>query len=134
MKTKLLKNEEDIFFYAWTLTLYKYFIAVFLFLLDTISDWNSFKLVKHLFLSVTVRWPTLISSLTTLSWVNKEANLKSDKFSQPIRTIMFSSYILKMNVMSKTIASQAHQPNHLFKVNNKKSRTKSKIWPKLTLF
>ena len=133
MKTKLLKNEEDILFYAWTLTLYKYFISVFIFLLDTISDWNSFKLVKHLFLSVIVRWPTLISSPTTLCWVNKEANL-SDKFSQPIRTIMFFPYILKMNVMSITIASQAHQPNHFCKVNNKKSGTKSKIWPKLTLF
>ena len=134
MKTKLLKNEEDILFYAWTLTLYKYFISVFIFLSDTISDWNSFKLVKHLFLSVIVRWPTPISSPATLCWVNKEANLKPDKFSQPIRTIMFFPYILKMNMLSKTIASQAHQPNHLLKVNNKKSRTKSKIWPKLTLF
>ena len=62
MKTKLLKNEEDILFYAWTLTLYKYFISVFIFLSDMMSDWNSFNLVKHLFLSVIVRWPTLISS------------------------------------------------------------------------
>ena len=62
MKTKLLKNEEEILLYAWMLTLYKYFISVFMFLSDTVSDWNSFKLVKHLFLSVIVWWPTLISS------------------------------------------------------------------------
>ena len=56
MKTKLLKNEEDILFYVWTLTLF------FIFLLDMMSDWSSFKSVKHLLLSVIVWWLMLISS------------------------------------------------------------------------
>ena len=61
-KVKVLKNEEDILFYAWMLTLYKYFISVFIFLSNMMSDWNSFKSVKHLILLVVVQWPTLISS------------------------------------------------------------------------
>ena len=36
--------------------------SVFTFLSDTMSDLNSFKSVKHLFLSVIARWPTLICS------------------------------------------------------------------------
>ena len=51
-----------VLFYAWMHTLYKYFISVFIFLLNMMSDWNSFKSVKHLILLVIVRWPTLISS------------------------------------------------------------------------
>ena len=43
-------------------TLYKYFIYVFIFLSNMMSNWNSFKSVKHLFLSVIVQWPTLICS------------------------------------------------------------------------
>ena len=53
---------KKIFFFMFVRlnNIYKYFISVFIFLSDTMSDWNSFKSVKHLFLSV--RWPTLISS------------------------------------------------------------------------
>ena len=36
--------------------------SVFIFLSDTMSDWNSLKSIKHLYLSVIVRWPTIICS------------------------------------------------------------------------
>ena len=47
------------------LTLYKYFIYVFIFLSDTMSDWKSFKSVKYILLSVIVRWPMIICSLVS---------------------------------------------------------------------
>ena len=85
------------------LTLYKYFIYAFIFLSDTMSDWNSFKSVKHLLLLVIVRWPMLICSpeLNALDWPNvlcinnNNVNLSFDLFYENVNKLILKHAPLK---------------------------------------
>ena len=55
MKAKTLKNEDILF-----LCLNTYIVLIFL--SDTMSNWSSFKSVKHLFLMFIGQWLMFISS------------------------------------------------------------------------
>ena len=80
------------------LTLCKYFIYVFIFLLDTISDWNSFKSVKHLFLSIIVQWPMLICSPAgTIPTIDDSDENEDDVLCCSLSLIVAFSWMLLLN-------------------------------------
>ena len=84
-------NSRKIFFFMHE------HLHCFYFLSDSMSDWSSFKLVKHLLLSVILQWPVLISSAETIKFFTVH------HFADDINLLCLCNSIKKLNKLSLNV-------------------------------